>query len=251
MDKICSKCKQPIDRERRKTRDKKKELEQKKEYYNNNRNRLKSLAKLHNYIRKIKVKQQICTICNEEKKLQLASIDHTYTENPKDYMWLCQSCHHLYDSSRGEKEAIRRGESSSSEMAVSRPKPDSKLPEDLCKCGKSYKSHFIDNTYKTCEYLELKEKHPEPICPKCEFFISNINKFGTSQCKELDIRLAYSDYPMACVHFNPKTEPEKNGNEEEWECPICKKVVFIGYTVHRSCLDDLMEKLKNTIKKGD
>lgn len=35
-----------------------------------------------------------------------------------------------------------------------------------------------------------------------------------------------------------KTEPE---NDEPWECPICHKTVYIGYTVHRHCLDKLIE----------
>ena len=52
---------------------------------------------LHHYIKKRKSKQEYCTICNTKKKLQLASIGHTYTRNPEDYIWLCQSCHYLFD----------------------------------------------------------------------------------------------------------------------------------------------------------
>lgn len=54
-------------------------------------------APLHHYIRKRKTKQEYCTICNTKKKLQLASIGHIYTRDPNDYMWLCQSCHRLFD----------------------------------------------------------------------------------------------------------------------------------------------------------
>lgn len=52
---------------------------------------------LHQFIRKRKPKQKYCSICNKEKKLQLASIGHTYTRNIEDYIWLCQSCHCLFD----------------------------------------------------------------------------------------------------------------------------------------------------------
>ena len=52
---------------------------------------------LHKFIRNNKAKQQFCTICNEPKKVELASINHTYTRNPEDYIWLCRSCHRLFD----------------------------------------------------------------------------------------------------------------------------------------------------------
>ena len=51
----------------------------------------------HQYIKKINPKPKFCTICNQEKKLDLASINHTYTKNPEDYIWLCRSCHYLFD----------------------------------------------------------------------------------------------------------------------------------------------------------
>jgi len=52
---------------------------------------------LHQYIKKHKPKPKYCIICNEKKKLQLASINHVYTRNNKDWLWLCQSCHILFD----------------------------------------------------------------------------------------------------------------------------------------------------------
>ena len=52
---------------------------------------------IHKYIKKRKSKLTYCFICNKEKVLQLASIGHTYTRKPEDYMWLCQSCHFLLD----------------------------------------------------------------------------------------------------------------------------------------------------------
>jgi len=63
----------------------------------------KSLTALHKRIRKIKTKTDFCVICNQSKKLELASIDHTYTENPNDYLWLCRSCHIIFDRVREVK----------------------------------------------------------------------------------------------------------------------------------------------------
>ena len=45
-------------------------------------------------------KPKYCMICNESKKLQLASKDHEYTSNPLDYIYVCQSCHYRFDSCR-------------------------------------------------------------------------------------------------------------------------------------------------------
>ena len=53
---------------------------------------------LHKRLRKKKPKQEYCTICNRYKKqLELANIDGQYSENIKDYMWLCRQCHILFD----------------------------------------------------------------------------------------------------------------------------------------------------------
>jgi hypothetical protein len=58
-------------------------------------------ASLHKFIKRRKSKTKYCTICNEIKQLNLASIDHTYTRDPNDYIWLCGICHSLYDKIRG------------------------------------------------------------------------------------------------------------------------------------------------------
>lgn len=55
------------------------------------------LKNLHIWMRKHKKKQKYCTVCNEEKFLQIASIGHTYTKNPKEWMWLCLECHIIFD----------------------------------------------------------------------------------------------------------------------------------------------------------
>lgn len=67
-------------------------------------NGIKSLSSLHRYIIRRKKKPQYCEICNEEKKLDLASINHIYTRNPNDYFYLCRSCHSIYDQCRKDKE---------------------------------------------------------------------------------------------------------------------------------------------------
>lgn len=55
---------------------------------------------VHQYIKRHKDKPKYCMICNEKKSLQLACIDHKYTKNPIDYLWLCQSCHFIFDKTR-------------------------------------------------------------------------------------------------------------------------------------------------------
>lgn len=97
----CKQCQAKYDAKRnREYREKRKDEIKKKEaqYYEENKERLIKLQILHDKIRDTKKKQLFCTICNQPKKLELASIGHTYTENPNDYIWLCHSCHALFDS---------------------------------------------------------------------------------------------------------------------------------------------------------
>ena len=62
---------------------------------------------LHDYIRKYKPKPEYCTICNEYgKKLHCCSIDHTYTRNLEDWIYLCVKCHSLFDKYRKESVSI-------------------------------------------------------------------------------------------------------------------------------------------------
>lgn len=55
------------------------------------------LNELHLRIKKLKTKQKYCSICNQTKKLVLSNTDGNYSEDPKDYWWLCYECHKLYD----------------------------------------------------------------------------------------------------------------------------------------------------------
>lgn len=68
-----------------------------------------SYLAIHNYIKKRKLKPEYCIICNDKKKLELCSIDHTYTRNIDDWIWLCKECHSLFDYWRDErsKEIVR------------------------------------------------------------------------------------------------------------------------------------------------
>ena len=77
------------------------------EFYSRNNGLLGHCKPCHNKIAVIhrRVKKNLvldyCRICNtHSKRLDLASINHKYTENPKDYLLLCPPCHTLYDSLR-------------------------------------------------------------------------------------------------------------------------------------------------------
>lgn len=63
------------------------------------------LRRLHERIRKKMGEPQFCTICNLPKKLDVCSIDHKYTESLEDWIYLCRSCHILFDSLRIVAEA--------------------------------------------------------------------------------------------------------------------------------------------------
>lgn len=63
-----------------------------------------SLSSLHRYIKRRKKEPETCEICNEKKKLDLASLTHIYTRNPEDYIYLCRSCHPIYDQCRRNKQ---------------------------------------------------------------------------------------------------------------------------------------------------
>jgi hypothetical protein len=48
---------------------------------------------LHGWIMRKKVKQKLCSKCNQEKRLYLSNISGEYKRDINDYEWLCQSCH--------------------------------------------------------------------------------------------------------------------------------------------------------------
>ena len=72
-------------------------VKSRKEYKEKNLDRDKIYNKTHQKIRKLKPKQDFCSICNQKRKLELSSINGNYSENINDYWWLCHECHHLFD----------------------------------------------------------------------------------------------------------------------------------------------------------
>ena len=61
---------------------------------------------IHDYINHHKKKPKYCKVCNEGKKLQLACINHNYTRKLEDYLYLCVSCHILFDKCYKKREII-------------------------------------------------------------------------------------------------------------------------------------------------
>ena len=70
---------------------------QERAYRERTKERAYHLSRIHNWIRYHKPKQEYCTICNEERKLELANISGNYEKNIDDYHWLCKKCHVKFD----------------------------------------------------------------------------------------------------------------------------------------------------------
>ena len=102
---ICKQCERVTDRKRNKIyREKNHDHYQK--YKREYRKKLKHSEKgprlafvnnIHQWIKRHKSKQVYCSICNEEKKLELSNISGEYKRDINDYQWLCNPCHRLYD----------------------------------------------------------------------------------------------------------------------------------------------------------
>lgn len=58
----------------------------------------------HYWIRKNKIKTNICADCGDKEKTEWSNIDHKYSRNLDDYVERCRSCHKRYDIrlSKGE-----------------------------------------------------------------------------------------------------------------------------------------------------
>ena len=65
--------------------------------------------KVHKWIRKNKPKLKYCSICNEFKELELANISGVYDFNIDNYLWLCKSCHRLFDRLKKTNEVVING----------------------------------------------------------------------------------------------------------------------------------------------
>ena len=71
-------------------------------------------------------------------------------------------------------------------------------------------------------------KLPEVFCPFC----------GRKLIRYKQAWICGHGCTKPALKPKEKNEPK---NDEPWECPICHKTVYIGYTVHRHCLDKLIE----------
>lgn len=92
----CRECYREAYRKYNKKR-RKKHAERMQEYRKNNKKEHLAYRIIHGKMRRKMEKPEICMICNEYKDIQLASINHIYTENPKDWLWLCPAYHALFD----------------------------------------------------------------------------------------------------------------------------------------------------------
>lgn len=52
---------------------------------------------LHYWIRKNKVRTELCEICASKEPREIANISGKYLRDVNDYMWVCCSCHKSYD----------------------------------------------------------------------------------------------------------------------------------------------------------
>ncbi|KKK98948.1 hypothetical protein LCGC14_2637670 [marine sediment metagenome] len=92
---VCKKCASNYDKN--KNVDKIKKNKYQRDYYKKRRVYFLSIRYIHQKLRRQNKIPKYCTICNQPKKLELASINHSYSEDIKKYLWLCHECHALFD----------------------------------------------------------------------------------------------------------------------------------------------------------
>lgn len=112
---------------------------------------------------------------------------------------------------------------------------------------------------KNLEKLDPKSIHNDPILKECQEKFKEMEKQTEERevceaClyeKTFDTKICAICIPNSNKsQFKPKEKTEPENTEEEWECPICKKTVFVGYTVHRHCFDSFNKELiEGFIKK--
>jgi len=54
-------------------------------------------AAIHLWVRKHKPKPKFCEMCNENKPVEIGSINGKCLRNINNYKWFCNSCHSKYD----------------------------------------------------------------------------------------------------------------------------------------------------------
>ncbi len=95
---ICKMCASQYDKIKGMTEEqRKKKNKSQKQYYKKRREHFISISYIHKRLRKQHKKPKYCTICNQDKRLELSSINHTYSENIEDWVWVCHECHALFD----------------------------------------------------------------------------------------------------------------------------------------------------------
>ena len=52
---------------------------------------------LHHWLRKYLPKPDSCTICHQQKKLEVSNISGKYLRDLNDYEWICRKCHVIKD----------------------------------------------------------------------------------------------------------------------------------------------------------
>lgn len=63
---------------------------------------------MHDYIKWYKSKPKFCMHCHKNKRLDLANKDHKYSRDFKDYIFLCRSCHMIFDYKFNNRTRERR-----------------------------------------------------------------------------------------------------------------------------------------------
>lgn len=56
-----------------------------------------SYKSLHQWVRRHKLKPEVCEECNKNKSYDIANISGKYKRDIHDYQWLCRSCHKNFD----------------------------------------------------------------------------------------------------------------------------------------------------------
>lgn len=105
-------------------------------------------AALHEWVKNNKPKLYCCEVCGQQKNLDLASINHTYTRNVIDWQWLCRKCHYEKD------------ERHITFLANTRSR---RLANIKCRnCGKDFKPNNSQRKYCSkscsCTYINLNQR---------------------------------------------------------------------------------------------
>ena len=102
----CKECRNKLNREYKKD-NWEQVYKQRLEYRGKNRDKYLWYNKVHCWVRRRIKPQKYCTICNEEKKLEIANISGNYIKSIDEFFLLCRSCHLLYDQLREARKGSR------------------------------------------------------------------------------------------------------------------------------------------------